>query len=461
MAPHILSLLFLVQAALAAPGEPAEPISDDPPALTRILAEVRERALQLEHARRHITVLESRTRGTREWPNPTLSATWFALPVETRVGPQRLQARVEQRFPLGGKLELSERTARLMVEPAKERARAVLLDLIEETRLLFYELAFLERHALLLRSERRVLERYESAAQARYASGRGMQQEIVRIQAQITRLDTNLLEITERSATLVAELNALRDRAPVAAIEGLELPTPIEKEDMAPEEPTLQQRLATALERSPDLLALDAELTALGSALELEERARRPDMTMGLAYTMVEKRGDAPARLMPPEGNGDDILALTVSMPLYLRKERFAANEDEIRATMARVESERRLKETQIRSAVGDLHARLPLLREHYRLLLSVLRPQATEALRSAETAYGTGQLNAVDLLDAEVVLFEVNIQIARTQADLARVHAHLDRYLARDLGDNAPIIEAREPIGGSPGNPLHEGGPQ
>jgi outer membrane protein TolC len=63
-----------------------------------------------------------------------------------------------------------------------------------------------------------------------------------------------------------------------------------------------------------------------------------------------------------------------------------------------------------------------------------VLRIQAREALRSAETAYRTGKLNAVDLLDAEVVLFDVQIATARTRTDLAIAQAELERAVARSL---------------------------
>ena len=398
-----------------------------------LVEEVLARAPKLEHANRHIAVLEARVRGSRVWPDPVASATLFALPPETRVGPQRFKAQITQTIPLPGKLALQERTAELAIEPARAQVRVVEADLVTETRRLFYELAFLERHRELLTSERRVLERYEGASQARYGSGNGTQQEIVRIQAQITRLDTQLLTLRERRAALLAALNALRDRAPDTPVVGLALPSKA-KLSWAPS--SLEERIAEALGRRPEFDVLQAQLELLSKTLELETRRRRADLTVGLAYTLVEPREDRQGRLMEPEGNGDDILAVTGSIPLQFRKARFEAREDGVRARMRVVESEQRVLESQIRATLGDLHARLPLLAEHWTLLESVLRPQAAESLRSAETAYGTGQINAVDLLDAEVVLFEVNIQIARTQADLALALVQLDRASGLWVGE-------------------------
>jgi outer membrane protein TolC len=67
-------------------------------------------------------------------------------------------------------------------------------------------------------------------------------------------------------------------------------------------------------------------------------------------------------------------------------------------------------------------------------LLEDVLAIQAAESLRSAESAYGAGTLNALDLLDAERVLLEVRIASARARADYAIAVAQLEGTVAEPV---------------------------
>lgn len=58
----------------------------------------------------------------------------------------------------------------------------------------------------------------------------------------------------------------------------------------------------------------------------------------------------------------------------------------------------------------------------------------STGSLSSAEAAYSTGRLNAVDLLDGEVMLFDVQTAAARATADFAIATAQLERAVAVPL---------------------------
>jgi outer membrane protein TolC len=97
-------------------------------------------------------------------------------------------------------------------------------------------------------------------------------------------------------------------------------------------------------------------------------------------------------------------------------------------------EDERRGVQTAIERSLGELSQRLPLTWQRLRLLEDVLAIQATESLRSAESAYGAGTLNALDLLDAERVLLEVRIASARARADYAITVAQLEGTVAEPV---------------------------
>lgn len=425
---HWLLAISLAGAATAF-GAPSDELLDslEPPALAELAADVLDRNPGLARARQSAAAAAARAPQVRALPDPVAALNLFVLPPETRVGPQQLSISVSQKLPWFGKLPLREKAALFAAAAAEAEIETARLDLITEARRLFYELSFHDEHEAIALSERDTLVRFEEAARARYSVGIGLQQEVVRLQAEITRIDTRLLEISEVRAVILAALNALRDRPADTPVEGLALPAPVELELDA-------EVLRQSAHARPELAAADARIAHREAMVELAEKEFRPDITVGLGFTSVGRRDDAAGRAMPPEGNGDDILSLMGSVNLPVRRGKLEAGLSEALSMKRAAEEEKRQVETEIERAIGDLRARLPLLHDHWNLLEKVLQIQAREALQSAEAAYTTGKLNAVDLLDAEVVLLDVRTAAARTLTDYAVARTRLERAVARPL---------------------------
>lgn len=398
------------------------------PSLQGLIAEVLERNPRIARARYQAASVVARIPQVRALPDPVAALTLYVLPPETRVGPQRVSASIHQKLPWFGKLKLKEKAALYAAAAAEAEVETLRLDLLTETRRLYYELAFHREHEAIVQEQRTTLARYEKAAQARYSAGMGLQQEVIRIQAQITRLDARLLEIAERRVSLEAAINSLRDRPAREQIGPLFLP------EMSAFIPATDRLREGAREHRPELLAAASRIAQSQSLVELAEKNFRPDLTLGVGYALVDRRNDPAGRASPPPDDGDDVLALTgrVNLPVWRRK--LEGGLTEALANQQAAEEDKRGILSGIEQEIGDLTSRLPLLYEHWELLDTVLRVQAREALRSAEAAYSTGKLNAVDLLDSEVVLFEVQIGIARTRTDYAVARAQLERALAYPL---------------------------
>ena len=414
----------------------------EPLALAELSREALERNPGIARAQYRAAAAATRAPQVRSLPDPVAAMSLFVLPPETRVGQQHLSASLQQRFPWFGKLALQEKAALLEAAAAEAHVETMRLDVLTEARRLFHELTFVNEQLAIQEAELSTLIRFERTAQTRYAAGTGLQQESVRIQAQITRAEAQRLELLERRASLLASLNTLRNRPTTTEIRGLEpttTPVGAEPELESFEVPGLEELLELATQSRPEVAQVDARLAAQKSRIELSEKNRKPDVTLGLSYTVVGKRRDTPGRLVPPEDNGDDVLALTGSVNLPVRKQRLDAERAEAQALLFAVEEEKRHLLATIEGEIGDLQARIPLLAEHLKLLSTVLGIQAREALRSAETAYTTGELNAVDLLDAEVVLFDVEIAEARTRADWHIARAELERAIG------TPLVQVRD----------------
>ena len=411
--------------------------------LRGFLEEVLERNPELQATRARVDVLSHRPDQAGALPDPTLQTTLFALPPETRVGPQRLQVGVQQRLPSKARRDLASKNAELTVRAAEADVRAAELRLATEARELWLELAFVDALRDILREERGHLERHEESARARYAAGTGLAQGAIKLQAELTRVDAEILGIDARRRSLVARLDALRDRfpGPDQAPYPVALPDVdttalgsfgLESFGVAMDFERLS-RVALAARPEVDAAMMRSRQAGLGE--ELAETNRKPDFTVGLAWTLVDSRQDTAGRVNPPEDDGRDVLALTGGMTLPLWS---TPREGELREALARTSAaaaDAHRVASEIRREVADLVHRLPLEVRQLKLLRDVLERQAEEAVTSAVSAYATGQTQVLDLLDAEHRLFEVRRAVVRAHADVAIALAKLEGAIAAPLG--------------------------
>lgn len=427
----------------------------DDESLRAFLVEVLERNPEMLALRAQIDALSQRPAQARALPDPMLQSSLFALPPETRVGPQRLQVGLQQRLPSKVRRELRADDARLAARSAESELHAAELRLLTRARELWLELAFIDTLREILHEERGHLERHEEAARARYAAGAGLAQGPIKIQAELTRVDAEILGVDARRRGLLARLDALRDRFdepfPEAALPAVQMPMPgpiYALLEGTPEADRLSALVNIALAARPEIGTAHAMEEKAEIGEKLAETRRKPDFTVGLAWTLVENRQDDAGRLNPPEDNGRDVLALVGGMTLPLWKAPREAELEEALARSRAADAGTRGIAAEIRRQVTDLVYRLPLETRQLRLLRDVLERQAEEAVTSVVTAYSTGQTGALDLLDAEHRLFEVRRAVARAQTDAAIALVQLEGALATPLdslrSESAPNPETR-----------------
>jgi outer membrane protein TolC len=168
--------------------------------------------------------------------------------------------------------------------------------------------------------------------------------------------------------------------------------------------------------------------------VERSKKAYNPNLMLGVSYGFVGRREDEAGRLVPPQDNGQDTLGVTagLSLPIWQAK-RDAGVEG---ATSNKLAAEASVREVTagIDGDLGNLVQRIPLLEDQVELYDGVLIVQARESLQSAESAYATGTADALDLLDAERVLFQVRIGAARARTDLAIADAKLEGVIGGPL---------------------------
>jgi outer membrane protein TolC len=262
---------------------------------------------------------------------------------------------------------------------------------------------------------------HEEISRARYSAGVGASQNVVKIQAEITIAENLLLDIDQRRIDLESQINRLRDRPASMVILPAAIPSFVEMNlDFEP-------LLKAAEQDRPEVAAIDARIAATEVGIKLAEKEYRPNFSVGVTYTFVDRREDTAGIVTPPEGNGDDIFGLRggISIPVWRKKLKTGMEEaSELRLS---AQEEKREVLAGIETGIGDLIQRIPLTWQQLRLLEDILIVQAEESVQSAQSSYVAGTFNALDLLDAEHVLFKADSAIARAKTDYAIRLAQLE----------------------------------
>ena len=419
---------------LAAADEITASIADTK--LRLLLTEVLDRNPRLARLEAEAAAVEQRSPQVKALPDPTATLTWFVMSPQTRVGPQRAAVSLMQRLPWFGTLKIDEQASLWDAVASRARLEAARIEIVTEARTDYHELQFLDIESRVVKEDRATLEHYAELALARYASGVGLDQAVIKIQAEITRTETRLLNIAERRSGVVARLNALRDRPQTT-------PVVVDAPDHGlPPTPDLEELRLRAMANRPEITEADARVEAAADRIEASKKAYSPDLVVGLNYGFVERRSDQAGRLNPPEDNGQDILGLTggVSVPIW-GSSLEAGVEEGVQKRLAAEEGRREVTAA-IDGKLGDLVHRIPLLIEQVKLYGKILFVQAEQSLRSAESAYAAGTVNALDLLDAERVLLQVRIAEARVRTDLDVATARLEGVVAGPLNETHREVE-------------------
>jgi outer membrane protein, heavy metal efflux system len=368
----------------------------------------------------------------RALPDPVVGATQYVRTPETRVGPQTTMLSVSQRLPWFGKLGDQAAVAAKEAESMREMYEAQRADVIRQVKLAYYDLAYVDRSMAVTREDLGLLENYETLAQTRYAQGIGLQQAVVKMQAEITR-DRNRLETLSRlRVDAEAALNKLLDHPPETPISQIPLGTRPQVEL------PLEQLYAVGRKQKPDVSAAFFQIERNEKKLDLARRQYWPDFTLGAGLVNVGGRHDPAGVLAPPPDNGKNIYSFSVSLNLPLSRRKYDAGVSQATEELLASREAYRDVVNETGRSIRSIEFRIQTIREQISLFEGTLLPQAEQSLRSAEAAYTTGQLGVLDLLDSERLLLEVQLQLAQLNSDYMKSLAEMERAIG------APFPEIR-----------------
>jgi len=361
-------------------------------------------------------------------PDPMLSLTQYIRSPETRVGPQTTAVSVSQKLPWFGKRGDREKVKAKEAAIFGYRYEAEKADLIRKLKLVYYSLGYIDKAIETAEEDISVLEHYEELARSRYEQGVGLQQAVVKLQAEITVGRNRLEELRIQRVDLESSLNSLRDQPPSTAIGTVALP---EKPDIRIE---LEHLYEIGKSRRPEVLAALLQIERDEKRVQLAKKDYWPDITVGGGFTNVAGRSDPAGILNPPDQNGKNIYGVSVGINIPIHRRKYDA-------AVAEATQEKLASREAYRNVVNSMEAsvratgfRIETLQRQIGLFENTLLPQAEQALRSTEAAYSTGEAGVLELLDSERVLLDVRLSLAKFNSDYMKSLAEMERAVGLSL---------------------------
>ena len=342
-----------------------------------------------------------------------------------------LGAMFAQPLPWPGKLRLAGEEATLRAEEVRVgvvgRAR---LSVEARVRRAYYEYVLARELLALIEDRDRSWRDIADVARERYALGLGAQQDVLRAQVEVLRLDEARADQGAQVANRRAELDRLLGRPQDAPIET------DQRLEFRPEVQALPTLLAAVRDRSPELAAFERGIEADRSRLLLTKKNFLPDF--------VASGGPMYRGGLDPMWQ----VGLGVTLPIHIgsrQKPLLAAAEADLRSDQSRLSSAALELEFRTRERFQNLDAALRVAR----LYREGVIPTDQLSLESAIATYRTGKVPFVTVLEALNTLYADRALYLARLADAEKWRVAIDEG---DVQETAGMPTARSAGAGASG---------
>lgn len=321
-----------------------------------------------------------------------------------------------QEVPFPGKLALAGREAQKEADSEGEMYRAAVLEKIAQLKLTYYQWFYVIKAIEITQKNRGLMEQFEKIARARYAVGKGIQQDILKAQVELSSLAQQLELLDQRRGSIEARINSLLNQPPGTP---LGRPTDVKR---SPFELDLETVLGMIEPNSPRLRAQQLLVDSRAVGIERGKKEYWPDFNFNFQWQHTGSQFR------------DYYMATAeVKVPLYFwRKQRYGVEE-----AVARSEESRQNYQATKQDLLFTAKDQYLIAKTSERVLAlyeSGIIPQAALSLESAMAGYEVGSVDFLTLVNNWVTLFNFEMQFYEELAKHEQALAQLEPVVARPL---------------------------
>jgi len=331
------------------------------------------------------------------------------------------QLGLRQKLPMLGLLSNREEAARSGARISRLLVADEQVWLAGAVESAWAELGFAQQSRRLTERNIRLLRQLTEIAEVKYRVGKGLQQDVLRSQVELTVL---LQERLRRDAAVA--------KSEAQLIEILDLPADVvlpevDTLELASDPPPLAPLLAALDSRSAGLLAAREKIDEARTRVRVAELEGYPDFEFGLGYRIRNSvSGDAV--------DGDDFFSAGITLRLPINRSKWRSRVAERRALVRHAEATLRADRAALSARTRVAHAEVVRASAEEALMETGLVPQARQSFASSRSGYEVGRIDFLSLLDSQVRLLDAELRLARARADKRRAFAALESATGEKL---------------------------
>jgi len=398
--------------------------------LQGLIEEARTNQPALKVSEAQIRAATAQIASVRRWENPTATLGGMLGAKSRRRDDGDLVLGVEQRVPLFGKAEAERRVAKSEqqhFEIALEERFQEIRKNIGQTAL---RLAMFDEESVFAGEDVVWLHAMVDVVAQRFASGGGTSQsEVLRLRAELAKRQDQILTIANERKAAAAMLNRQIGR-PVDSEWG-----PLLLPFKAPKVTYTDRLVDLAVKYEPKLKRLRHEIQTAGRRVELADKQRRPDVSVGLEGRAYTGRGDM------REGT----VFVKVTLP-WINKTHYAQDVKREKARQEAAAQEVESVTLEVREEIRLLTLRIDNARREVEVYREQIIPNAELALKGALAGYQTNREMLRDVMEARRLLVEARTMVVRALG--TQWEATTELVLCCGLGDfeSLEMLDSIEP---------------
>jgi outer membrane protein TolC len=376
--------------------------------LADLLREASEHNPEIRAAQKRTQAARARIKpaGTFEDPQIDLQVMYVPYPLRNAFKNERAIT-VSQMFEFPGKLGLMSDMAAREADMSEADYKRVILRVFAEVKKAYFMLFHLDYDLGVNQENRELMKQFIEIANVKYATGMGMQPDVIKAQTEYTMMLNDSLMLVQERSSMVAMLNALLNRSRETTV-----PKITEHPHFEPFAFNLDSLVQVAYSNRPELSNMQAMTEMYRLSGRLARREYFPNFM--LSYTH---------RKMPDMLNWDAMVSFNI--PLYFwRKENLRVQEAEANYQMAQ-------------ASLESMRYKLEQAARSVQLYQNTIIPQAQQSLLANRAAYENNRVDFLMLLDSQRVLRDMRLASHRALADYGTRLAELELAAGTNLSNS------------------------
>ena len=329
---------------------------------------------------------------------------------------------VRQTFPFPGKLGAIEDASAIDTLIIDQEIRDAENEIRKNVSKKYYELSYLKRSIELSKESKLLLQDIAKVVSTKYTVGSASQQNLLKVQLEITNITEEIDELESRKKSVLAELNSylLRDTA-----------TPIKTiyfEEIDFIELTTAQLDSLSRIHRPFLKGIQLAVKKSELNGTVAEKDYYPNITLGLQYAFREQIAATGLQL-----NNLFSVVVGVSLPFNYGGKN-SAKVEEAMSMKQFYSSQYSFALQSLQSNFGGAVANLNSLKERIKLFEEGLLPQAKQNLTATLSHYQVGHIDFINVIDAQDQLFKIETNVYRLKTNYLKQISDLEFLVGKTL---------------------------